>query len=53
MNIIDEVYRIGMPIFAFDNTCHNREKVFFICDYAYPEDVVSKIDNLIENKEFD
>ena len=52
-NIIDEVSRIGKPIFAFDNTCHNREKVSFVCDHAHPEDMVSKIGNLINNKEFD
>lgn len=52
-NIIDEVYRIGKPIFAFDNTCHNREKASFICDHSHPEDMVSKIGDLIDNKELD
>lgn len=52
-NIIDEVHRIGKPIFAFDNTCHNREKVSFICDHSHPEDMVSKIGDLIDNKELD
>ena len=49
-NIIDEVYRIGKPIFAFDNTCHNIEKVSFICDHTHPEDMISKIGDLIDNK---
>ena len=50
-NIIDEVYRIGKPIFAFDNTCHNKEKVSFICDHTHPEYMISKIGDLIDNKE--
>lgn len=51
-NIIDEVHRIGKPIFAFDNTCHNRDKTFFICNQSHPEDMVSKIKSLIYKNEF-
>ena len=52
-NIIDEVYRIGKPIFAFDNTCHNMGKASFICQQSHPEDMVSKIESLIDKKELD
>ena len=52
-NIIDEVHRIGKPIFAFDNTCHNMEKASFICQQSHPEDMVSKIESLIDKKELD
>ena len=52
-NIIDEVHRIGKPIFAFDNTCHNMGKASFICQQSHPEDMVSKIESLIDKKELD
>lgn len=52
-NIIQTVHSIDIPIYSFDNTCHNREKVSFICDHSHPEDMVSKIGDLIDNKELD
>ena len=51
-NIIDEVHRLGKTIFAFDNTCHNRDKASFICNQSHPEDMVSKIKSLIYKNEF-